>query len=97
MAITLNGFSQIMNVDLARDLGPEVIRALTHSRAHIRKRAVVALYRILVKQPELSESAVPRLRERLEDDDLGMFISVWERTVQTFHYRRRSCRRQCTL
>ncbi|KAI0785413.1 adaptin N terminal region-domain-containing protein [Irpex lacteus] len=65
VAVTLNGFSQIVNEDLARDLGPEVVRMLTHSRAHIRKRAIVALYR-----------AVPRLRERLEDDDPGVVAAA---------------------
>ncbi|KAI0691983.1 Adaptor protein complex AP-3 delta subunit [Cytidiella melzeri] len=76
VAVTLNGFSQIVNADLARDLGPDVVKMLTHSRAHIRKRAVVALYRIIVKQPELSGAAVPRLRERLEDDDPGVVAAA---------------------
>ena len=75
VAVTLNGFSQFVNADLARDLGPEVVRMLTHSRPHIRKRAIVALYNTLVKHPGLREQAVPRLRERLEDDDQGVLSS----------------------
>ncbi|KAI0094397.1 Ap3d1 protein [Irpex rosettiformis] len=76
VAVTLNGFSQIVNADLARDLGPEVIRLLTHSRPHIRKRAIIALYRVLDKHPGLREQAVPRLRERLEDDDPGVVAAA---------------------
>ncbi|KAI0348238.1 Ap3d1 protein [Trametopsis cervina] len=76
VAVTLNGFSQIVTADLARDLGPDVTKMLTHSRAHIRKRAVVALYRILVKQPDLTAVALPRLRERLEDDDPGVVAAA---------------------
>lgn len=74
VAVTLNGFSQIVNADLARDLGPDIVKMLTHSRAHIRKRAIVALYKILDKHPELSDAAAQRLRERLEDDDPGALL-----------------------
>ena len=71
MAITLNGFAQIVTADLARDLGPDVIKMLTHSRAQIRKRAILALHKVLTKYPELTPQAMTRLRERLEDPDPG--------------------------
>lgn len=74
VAVTLNGLTQIVTADLARDLGSDVIKMLTHSRAHIRKRAVVALYRVLTKRPELTPMALPRLQERLEDNDPGMTV-----------------------
>lgn len=44
---------------------------LTHSRPAIRKRAVVALYKVFVKYPDVIPQAMPRLRERLEDPDVG--------------------------
>ena len=69
VAVTLNGFSHIVTPDLARDLGSDVIKMLTHSRAQIRKRAVLALYKVLTKYPELTQPAMTRLRERLEDPD----------------------------
>ena len=71
VAVTLNGFAQIVTSDLARDLGPDVIKMLTHSRAHIRKRAILALYKVLTKYPDLTPQAMTRLRERLEDMDPG--------------------------
>lgn len=67
--MTLNGFSHIVTPDLARDLGPDVIKMLTHSRAQIRKRAVLALYKVLIKYPELTQHAMVRLKERLDDPD----------------------------
>ncbi|KAK7464464.1 AP-3 complex subunit delta [Stygiomarasmius scandens] len=76
IAITLNGISHIVTPDLARDLSPELIRMLTHSRPHIRKRAVAALYRVMVKYPEVSEHAISRLKERLEDDDPGVVAAT---------------------
>lgn len=71
IAVTLNGFSQIVTPDLARDLGPDVIKMLTHSKAHIRKRAVLALFKVLNQYPDLTASAMTRLRERLDDPDPG--------------------------
>ena len=44
---------------------------LTHSRAQIRKRAVLALFKVLTKYPDLTPQAMTRLRERLEDPDPG--------------------------
>ena len=54
---------------LLGDLGADVIKMLTHSRAQIRKRAVLALYKVLIKYPELTQQAMTRLRERLDDPD----------------------------
>lgn len=71
VAVTLNGFSQIVTPDLARDLGADVVKMLTHSRATIRKRAVLALFKVLAKYPELTPQAMTRLRERLDDPDPG--------------------------
>ncbi|KAJ3555164.1 hypothetical protein NM688_g2725 [Phlebia brevispora] len=72
VAVALNGFAQIVTPDLARDLAQDVIKMLTHSRAQIRKRAVLALFKVLVKYPEATPHAMTRLRERLEDSDPGV-------------------------
>lgn len=69
--MTLNGISHIITPDLARDLSPELIAMLTHSRPHIRKRALLALYKVFVKYPEATQNGMGRLRERLEDPDPG--------------------------
>jgi AP-3 complex subunit delta-1 len=44
---------------------------LNHSKPHIRKRAVIAVYKALVKYPEATPFAISRLREKLEDEDPG--------------------------
>lgn len=67
--MTLNGFAHIVTPDLARDLSPELIGMLNHSRPHIRKRAILALYKILVRYPEKAKDARARLEEKLEDTD----------------------------
>ncbi|KZP28905.1 Adaptor protein complex AP-3 delta subunit [Athelia psychrophila] len=76
IAVTLNGLSHIVTPDLARDLSPELIAMLTHSRAHIRKRAILAMYKVLAKYPEAAPNGLPRLRERLEDADPGVVAAT---------------------
>lgn len=75
IAVTLNGVAHIVTPDLARDLSPELIAMLNHSRAPIRKRAILALYKVIVKHPETIKSARLRLEEKLEDPDSGIFLT----------------------
>ncbi|PWN48979.1 Adaptor protein complex AP-3 delta subunit [Violaceomyces palustris] len=72
IAVALNGLSHIVTPDLARHLAPDIIAMLTHSRAAIRKKAVLVLYSVIIKCPEVLEQAWERLREKLEDPDLGV-------------------------
>ncbi|KAF7337542.1 AP-3 complex subunit delta [Mycena sanguinolenta] len=71
ISVALNGLSHIVMPDLARDLSPELITMLTHSRAQIRKRAILALYKVMVKYPEVLPQGVAKLKEKLDDPDPG--------------------------
>ncbi|KAF8131643.1 adaptin N terminal region-domain-containing protein [Boletus edulis] len=72
VAITLNGVSDIITPDLARDLSHELIAMLNHSRPHIRKRAVLTLYRVCEKHPDVLRQSITRLQEKLDDPDPGV-------------------------
>ncbi|TKY84755.1 hypothetical protein EX895_005835 [Sporisorium graminicola] len=72
VAIALNGLAHIATPDLARHLGPDVIRLLTHSRPMIRKKALLVLYALIIKSPDLLETSWDRLRDKLDDSDLGV-------------------------
>lgn len=74
MAITLNGLSHIVTPDLARDLAPELIAMLNHSRPHIRKRAILAVYKLVKKYPEVAAQVRTRMEEKLEDSDPCQFL-----------------------
>jgi hypothetical protein len=73
IAVTLDGLSHIVTPELARDVSPELIAMLNHSRPNIRKRAILALYKTLVKYPEATNQARVRLEEKLEDLDSCKF------------------------
>lgn len=61
-----------MTSDLARDLHPDIMAMLNHSKPQVRKRAVVAMYKVFTKYPEIVSLGIPRLREKLEDSDPGV-------------------------
>ncbi|KAH9932073.1 Ap3d1 protein [Epithele typhae] len=68
-AVALNGLSHIVTPGLARDLSPELIAMLNHSRPHIRKRAVLAMYKVFTQYPEVLPQSMSRLKDKLDDDD----------------------------
>ncbi|KAL5494662.1 APL5 [Sanghuangporus weigelae] len=72
VAVSLNGLSHIVTPDLGRDLYRDLISLLTHSRPAVRKRAVLALYKVFLKYPDALEYGMERLKERLEDPDIGV-------------------------
>ncbi|KAK7063926.1 AP-3 complex subunit delta [Favolaschia claudopus] len=76
VSVALNGLSHIVTPDLARDLSPELITMLTHSRAHIRKRAILVLYKVMTKYPEVTPQAVAKLKDKLDDPDPGVVAST---------------------
>ncbi|RPD64688.1 Adaptor protein complex AP-3 delta subunit [Lentinus tigrinus ALCF2SS1-7] len=76
VAIALNGLSHIVTPELARDLSPEIVATLNHSRPHIRKRAVLAMYKVLTKYPEILPQSMNRLRDKLDDSDPGVVAAT---------------------
>ncbi|KAF8588353.1 Adaptor protein complex AP-3 delta subunit [Ramaria rubella] len=72
VAVSLNGLAHIAGPDLARDLSHDLVAMLNHSRAHIRKRAVLALFKVFERYPDALQHSFPRLREKLEDPDPGV-------------------------
>jgi AP-3 complex subunit delta-1 len=71
VAAALDGLSNFVTPDLARDVSADMFAMLNHSRAHVRKRAVLTLFKIFLKYPETLEQNYGRLREKLEDPDPG--------------------------
>jgi AP-3 complex subunit delta-1 len=74
ISVTLDGLSHIVTPELARDLTPELITMLKHSRPQIRKRAVLALYKLVKQNPEIIPTVVPRFEEKLEDLDPSAYL-----------------------
>ncbi|GAA5998286.1 hypothetical protein JCM5350_006052 [Sporobolomyces pararoseus] len=80
---TLSSVSLLLTPPLARDLAPDILSLLSHSRPIVRKQTVLLLWRILKSWPGVRELSsgreergedpwVERLRERLADEDMGV-------------------------
>ncbi|KAM5535884.1 hypothetical protein V8D89_010502 [Ganoderma adspersum] len=76
VSIALNGLSHIITPELARDLSTELVAMLNHSRPHIRKRAVLAMYKVITQYPEVLSSSMSRLRDKLDDPDPGVVAAT---------------------
>lgn len=71
-AMAMHTLAQIVNPALARDLHPDLITMLNHSQPYMRKRAILVMYRIILKYPDALRVAFPRLREKLEEDQTSV-------------------------
>jgi AP-3 complex subunit delta-1 len=68
-SLALGGLATFSNTDLARDLCSDVVSLLNSSRAYIRKKAILALYKIFLKFPDALRPSFPKLKEKLDDPD----------------------------
>ena len=68
----MNCLSNIATHDLARDLVSDVVAMLTSNRPYTRKRALLLLYKLLLKYPDALRPSFPQIKARLEDDDLSV-------------------------
>lgn len=72
----LNGLSHVINQELAQHLAADIAVMLTHSRASVRRRAVLVLYSAIVKSPDILDRTWDRLRDLLCDSDQGVVTAT---------------------
>ncbi|KAI0464087.1 hypothetical protein LJB42_001688 [Komagataella kurtzmanii] len=70
--LALSGIASIVTTELAHDVCEDIVRMLSHSSPFIRKKAVLAMFKIFLKYPDFLRSFYPRLIERLSDDDTSV-------------------------
>ncbi|ORX88262.1 Adaptor protein complex AP-3 delta subunit [Anaeromyces robustus] len=75
-ALALNGLSQIVTPDLARDLIDDLLKMMNHSQPYIRKRVVVLLYKVFLQYPEALIMSYPKLKDKLEDQHTSVVIAT---------------------
>ncbi|KAL8286990.1 hypothetical protein RQP46_003996 [Phenoliferia psychrophenolica] len=80
---TLSSVALLLTPSLARDLAPDLLSMLSHSRPQVRKQTVLVMWRVCRAWPGVVELGtgreergedpwLERLRERLGDDDPGV-------------------------
>lgn len=69
IGLAINCLANIANKDLARDCLSDVVTMMNHSRPYVRKKAVLALFKLFVKYPQGLRLTFEKLKERLDDPE----------------------------
>ncbi len=67
MGLAIQCLSNICTPDLARDLVSEIVTLLNSTKAYVRKKAILVLYKIFLQYPDALRPSFPRLKEKLAD------------------------------
>lgn len=78
--MAISCLSSICNAQISRDMLGDLTAMLSSSRAYLRKKTVLCLYRVFLKDPPALRTSFPKLKERLADEDQGVLTA----TVNTF-------------
>merc|ERR1719277_2296493 len=78
LAITC--LSSICTPQISRDVLTDLTKMLTSGRAYLRKKTVLCLYRVFLKDPPALRTCFPKLKAMLGDEDQGVLTA----SVNTF-------------
>lgn len=68
-SLAISGIATVVSKELAVDVCDDMSKLLTHSKPIIRKKAVLAMFKIFLKNPDSLRTYFDRIVDRLEDDD----------------------------
>jgi AP-3 complex subunit delta-1 len=72
VGLAVNCLANVFNKELARDCISDLVLLLSHSKAYIRKKAILALYKSYVKFPGAIRTTFEKLKEKLDDPDISV-------------------------
>lgn len=72
VGLALSGIATIVTANLAKDIVDDVVMKLNHLKPYIRKKAVLALYKVILQYPESLRGMLPRVIEKLDDTDVSV-------------------------
>lgn len=67
IGIAINCIANIATKDLARDCMPDLVSLMNHSKPYVRKKAVLAMYKLYVKYPQGLRLTFEKLKDKLDD------------------------------
>lgn len=68
-SLAIGGIAAVVSRDLAIDIVDDMAKMLTHSKPLIRKKAVLAMYKVFLAYPESLRHYYSRIVDRLSDED----------------------------
>jgi AP-3 complex subunit delta-1 len=69
IGLAINCLANIATKELARDCLNDLVILINHSKPYVRKKAILAMYKLYVKYPQGLRLTFDKLKERLEDSD----------------------------
>lgn len=72
IGLALSGIATIVTPNLAKDINDDVVMKLSHSNPYIRKKAILAMYKIILQYPESLRANFQRIIEKLDDEDTAV-------------------------
>ena len=84
VAAALNTIGEIGTADMCRDTCPEIIKCLNSSNPYIKKKAALALTKVVKSCPELIETVQQNLSTIFEDKNHGVLLAGLALAEQVF-------------
>jgi AP-3 complex subunit delta-1 len=72
IGLALSGIATIVTPNLSKDINDDVLMKLNHSKPYIRKKAILAMYKIFLQYPESLRLNFNRIIEKLDDEDVAV-------------------------
>jgi AP-3 complex subunit delta-1 len=69
IGLAINCLANIATKDLACDCITDVVNLMSNSKSYIRKKAVIAMYKLYIRYPQGLRLTFEKLKERLDDSD----------------------------
>ncbi|CCG22133.1 Apl5 protein [Candida orthopsilosis Co 90-125] len=72
VGLALSGIASIVTPSLSQDINDDVLMKLNHSKPYIRKKAILAMYKIFLQYPDSLRMNFHRVIEKLDDTDVSV-------------------------
>lgn len=72
VGLALSGIATIVTPNLAKDIYDDVVMKLNHSKPYIRKKAILALYKVFLQYPDSLRMSLQRIIDKLDDNETSV-------------------------
>ncbi|CAN3366359.1 AP-3 complex subunit delta [Diutina catenulata] len=72
IGLALSGIATIVTPNLSKDINDDVLMKLNHSSAYIRKKAVLAMYKVFLQFPDSLRLNFSRIVDKLDDGNVAV-------------------------
>ena len=72
VGMAINSLANIANLDVARDCISDLVHLMNHSSVYVRKKAVLAMYKLYMKYPQGLRLTFEKLKDKLEDTEVSV-------------------------